>query len=103
MLYPGWVRHGRHEKVSAALLAGTLHPSAQDSRGFSLLHVAAQNGRTALVHLLLQSGADPHAVNAVQWTPLDYGASLHSALPDVYPPQNMILMCLQQLDSVTTP
>ena len=58
--------------MAAGLKAGTLDPCVHDARGFTLLHAAAQNGRTALVEMLLQSGANPHALNAVKWSPLDY-------------------------------
>ena len=50
---------GRLEDVQQLLDAGNVRPSMRDSRGWSPLHYASQNGHAAIVDLLLERDYDP--------------------------------------------
>ncbi len=49
---------------------------AKDDQGWTLLHYQALAGSAATVRVLLESGADPNAVTARGWTPMQFAESL---------------------------
>jgi ankyrin repeat protein len=63
-----------------AIESGSFDPCSSTEDGLTLLHVASQNGQTALADLLLKYGADANACatkstrrgKTVTWTPLDF-------------------------------
>lgn len=65
-------RTGNERRVRDLLTAdpGALH--VRDSVGRTALHHAAESGEAALIGLLLESGADPFALDRLGFTPLDY-------------------------------
>lgn len=69
-----WVRHKKLPEVSHALHRG-VDIEARDEHGNTALIVAAQNGHTALVKMLVDKGADVGAVNGKRNTPLHYAVA----------------------------
>ena len=58
--------------------------AARDVANHTPLHIAAENGDAAVVSALLARGADPHAVDAEDKTPLSRAAARnHAAIVDL--------------------
>lgn len=64
-------RHGRHDKVKAAIEGG-MPVDATDEHGNTLLMVASQNGLKRIVKLCLRKGADINATNHMGNTALHF-------------------------------
>jgi len=63
----------KHQDVAVFLLDRGADPNATTKDGLTPLHMAAQNGDTAIIRLLLEPGrkAKIDVVDAKGWTPLD--------------------------------
>ncbi|KAI0102721.1 ankyrin [Nemania sp. FL0031] len=75
----GDILHKATEKGDVETVAETLRASpscvdARDSRGRTALHEAARCGRTAIVKVLLERGADINARSFMGYTPLTFAA-----------------------------
>ena len=60
---------GGHQRTLSPLIA------PGDGGGHTPLHIAAENGLADVVRALVAAGADPHAVDAEQKTPLSRAAA----------------------------
>ena len=73
-----WAAATGREFLASLLLTGRAKDNANirstNNRGKTALHLAAENHRTALVTLLLENGADPHARSDGGWTALHNAA-----------------------------
>ncbi len=68
--------------VQAAVTADRKSLEVKGEWGCRPLHIAAEKGQVAVVEYLLEKGADPHARDALTWTPLQragYGGQPETA------------------------
>jgi len=74
------IREGNYAAVEQALQKwGPKTINKKDKDGFTALHVAAQSGRSDITKLLLEKGADLHAVDETGQSPLHI-ASIYGSL-----------------------
>jgi ankyrin repeat protein len=72
-----------HPEAIPLLLAHGAQINAADQSGLSALHAAAAMGRTAVVRLLVESGADPQQLTANGLTALSIAeAGGHAEIAD---------------------
>lgn len=66
-----------HQKIAAFLIGrgADLSPASKNENGVTPLHSALANREVAIAEMLLDVGADIHAVQAGGWSPLHYAAA----------------------------
>ena len=73
-----WARHGRTDRIASALRRG-IHPDTKGRDGTTMMHVAAQNGRTDIVGLLLEHHADVNVTTAKGRDPMYFASRFQYA------------------------
>ncbi|CAL8144117.1 unnamed protein product [Orchesella dallaii] len=71
----GWVKDNEISKLAQWIAAGNADVNLNDEEGLTLLHWAADRGRTEVCEILLKAGANPELKDEDEQTPLDYATT----------------------------